>query len=122
MMPPLLVGVTHAIVTTCTEEVYKNTGVLAYVDLCIVEDGNAIRGIPYKKIASKVFAFQSPNTVQYRNGSKEVVTAFSGSIDTEICTKALRAMEHVKKLGKFKFNTRYRVSSVGAVEEPAVKG
>lgn len=111
-------GITHVIVSTCSEEDYKVSSVLAYVDLCFGPGNNdRIRAIPYKRIGPKSFAFQSPNTIICKGGKKVLTTTFSGVVDTEICTIALRAMEQVKKLGSFKFNKKYQVTDIGAEEE-----
>ena len=117
-MPLMLSGFTHAIVTTCKKEDFDKTGILAYIDLCFSADDSAIKAVIYKKLENKVFAFQSPNTIQYINGTKQVLTVFSGALDTEVCSIASRAMDQIKKLGNFKFGTRYRVTLIGATEEP----
>jgi hypothetical protein len=108
--PSFLGGLTHAIVNVSTQDDVKNTGIVAVVDLCFVNNEDSVTGLKYVKYPDGTKAWESPSTFIVSDGVWISVPVFRGVLLKKICKTGARALDRITKdLGKAEFGTTYRV-------------
>jgi hypothetical protein len=107
--------ITHGYITTLPKEEALSKGLYARINLHIGPgDEHYFSGVEYKKVG-KEYVFTC-GAVASIAGSTVHIPTFSNALCKEITDLCALYFDNVKRMGKFEYNKKYRVTTSNAVE------